>query len=67
MSNIPFHCAQCGSATFKVLREVETMEDMRGAVCSECGAEFSEEDVKNQAREIAANTIREKIKGLKFS
>jgi predicted Zn-ribbon and HTH transcriptional regulator len=67
MSNIPFHCKQCGSEKFKVLRKVETMDDMRGAVCSDCGTEFSEEDIKNQARQIAANLIREKMKGLKFS
>jgi transcription elongation factor Elf1 len=67
MSNIPFTCKHCGSETFKTSSKVETMEDMQNAVCSECGAVFSEEDVRNQAREIAANLIREKMKGVKFS
>lgn len=43
------------------------MDDMRGAACAECGAEFSEEDMKDQARLIAEKLIREKMKGLKFS
>jgi transcription elongation factor Elf1 len=67
MSNIPFHCKQCGSETFKTSRKVETMEDMHGAVCSQCGAVFSEEEVRNQAREIAAKLIKDKMKGVKFS
>ena len=52
---------------FKTSRKVETMEDMRGAVCAKCGTEFSEDDIKDQAREIAAKLIRDRMKGIKFS
>ncbi len=62
MGNIPFHCKQCGSETFKTSRKVETMDDMQGAVCSQCGAEFTEDEIKKQARKIAENLIRDTFK-----
>ncbi len=67
MSKTPFRCPNCGSETFKVSGKIETMNDMRGAVCSQCGRAFSEEDVREHARKIANNAIREALKGFKLS
>jgi DNA-directed RNA polymerase subunit RPC12/RpoP len=60
--NIPFACRNCGASTFRTARKPESLSDLDGAVCAECGTPFSQEDVKEQARRIAERKIKEAFK-----
>ena len=61
-----FSCKHCGSETFKVVSEVKSYKDFRGAVCSNCGAAVSEDDIRDQARALADKTVRESFKNAGF-
>lgn len=59
---VPFSCKHCGSETFRTTTEVKTFEDYLGPICNECGAIVTEDDVKEQAVDIAGKIARDAFK-----
>jgi len=52
MNNVhPFQCPYCKSkkGLLRLPREPKTEDDLRGAVCANCGHAISEEDIKRSA------------------
>ena len=66
MSTIPFKCPNCGSSQFRVSVKVNSLDDMIGAPCADCGTPLTEEEVKKQARKIAEEAAKKAFKNLKF-
>jgi len=59
MSTIPLTCKSCGSNVFKVASEPNSLDDLDGAECANCGATFDKHDVEDQAKEIATDPVKD--------
>lgn len=64
MTTISFVCSNCRSTTFKVDSKPEALDGMDGATCTNCGTELTKEGIKEQARAVALESL--KNAGLKF-
>ncbi|WP_416211211.1 ECs_2282 family putative zinc-binding protein [Kosakonia sacchari] len=62
MSQVPIVCPQCGSKIINATTKVNSMDDLKGAVCSNCGREFTKKDVIAQAQKTAADIIRQALR-----
>jgi transcription initiation factor TFIIIB Brf1 subunit/transcription initiation factor TFIIB len=60
--DLKFSCPQCGSQTFKTDAEPKSLEDFDGAVCADCGAVVTEEDVKAQLQAVAEGMMRKALR-----
>lgn len=66
MSQESFKCPECGGHNIKAPAETQSLDDMTGALCVDCGREFTKDGVIAQAREEAINRVQDAIrKGLK--
>ncbi|EPZ8354774.1 ECs_2282 family putative zinc-binding protein [Enterobacter hormaechei] len=61
MSQVPIVCPQCGSKVINAATKVNSLDDLKGAVCRDCGREFTKDDVIAQATKTAADIIRQAL------
>jgi DNA-directed RNA polymerase subunit RPC12/RpoP len=58
MSQVPIVCPKCGGKVINATAKINSLDDLQGAVCSDCGREFTKDDVIAQAKKTAADIIR---------
>lgn len=52
-------CPSCGGTTFRAHEgEIKSLADFTGATCANCGREITEQDVKDQAADLARAIMR---------
>lgn len=58
MDNPKFSCAHCGSQEFNVTSKAQGDDDLAGAICANCGAELTEDDIRTQGRKMVDDLIK---------
>lgn len=61
---INFSGPNCGSSTFKTTTKPQSIEDLDGLVCNDCGHAINGEDIKQMAIQIAKDEIKKSLRGL---
>ncbi len=62
---IDIPCPKCGNKTFRATAQPEGIDDLKGAVCTNCGYAITEDDIKAQAVDIATSRIQDMLKKFK--
>lgn len=57
MDQIKISCHKCGVEPFKTIAEIKAFNDT--LVCPNCGTAITDEDIRKQAGDVAANAIRD--------
>ena len=57
-----FTCKKCGSTKFKTLAEPQTLDDYLGAVCLDCRATVTSDDIKAEKLNLTGKLAREAFK-----
>lgn len=66
MANNPrFACKHCGSEAFKCVSEPKSLDQFVGAVCSDCGATVTENDIREHYLKLGTQIGRDIFKDLK--
>lgn len=60
--NTPIKCPSCGGNKFAITTEAKSYDDLIGAVCPDCGHTLTDEEIKEQARELAIKLAKEAFK-----
>jgi hypothetical protein len=58
---LQFACTKCGSSKFRPTGEGSKLEDFFGAPCADCGTILTEDEIKAQARKMAADQFRRRF------
>ena len=59
MDQIKISCHRCGTEPFKTIDEIKTFNDT--LVCPNCGTAITDEDIRKQAGDAAADAIRDAL------
>jgi predicted RNA-binding Zn-ribbon protein involved in translation (DUF1610 family) len=59
MDQIKISCHTCGSEPFKTIAEIKAFDDT--LVCPNCGTAITDEDIRKQAGDAAADAIRDAL------
>ena len=57
------YCPKCQTTEFEVSAHPTTIEEFVGAICQNCGATITEDDIKAQAMKIAEKEMRKFFHG----
>lgn len=60
MDHIKISCHKCGVEPFKTIAEIKAYDDT--LVCPKCGTAITDEDIRKQAGELAADAIRDALR-----
>ena len=57
MDQIKISCHECGADPFKTMDEIKVFDDT--LICPNCGTAITDEDIRRQAGDAAADAIRD--------
>jgi uncharacterized Zn finger protein len=60
MDHIKISCHKCGTEPFETIAEIKAFDDT--LVCPNCGTAITDEDIRKQAGEVAADLIRDALR-----
>ena len=59
MDQIKISCHKCGTEPFKTIDEIKAFDNT--LVCPNCGTAITDEDIRKQAGDVAADAIRDAL------